>query len=37
MIAAGMAHAWTRDGALRDDLVTLETDARARRAGCLWG
>jgi endonuclease YncB( thermonuclease family) len=36
MIAAGMAHAWTRDGALRDELVALETEARNARTGCLW-
>ncbi len=36
MVAAGAAHAWTRDGALRDDLVALETETRARRVGCLW-
>jgi micrococcal nuclease len=37
MIAAGAAHAWTRDGALRNDLVALEAEARDRRSGCLWG
>jgi hypothetical protein len=36
MIAAGAAHAWTRDGALRDDLVALEAEARQARTGCLW-
>jgi micrococcal nuclease len=36
MIAAGAAHAWTRDGALRDQLVDVEANARARSAGCLW-
>ncbi len=36
MIAAGAAHAWTRDGALRDPLVALEAEARDNRIGCLW-
>ena len=36
LIAEGLAHAWTRDGALRDALVALETQARASRTGCLW-
>jgi micrococcal nuclease len=36
MIAAGAAHAWTRDGALRDELVALEEQTRLERVGCLW-
>jgi micrococcal nuclease len=36
MVAAGAAHAWTRDGALRDPLVALEAAARDSRIGCLW-
>ena len=36
LIAAGLAEAWRADGALRDDLVALEEDARAARRGCLW-
>jgi micrococcal nuclease len=37
MINAGMALAWTQDGALRDPLVALEAQARDLRRGCLWG
>jgi micrococcal nuclease len=36
LIAAGVAHAWTDDGALRDALVAVEAEARSTRAGCLW-
>jgi micrococcal nuclease len=36
MIADGAAHAWTSDGALRDELVTLEQQTRAQHTGCLW-
>jgi micrococcal nuclease len=36
MVRDGMAHAWTRDGALRDPLVALEAQARDARRGCLW-
>lgn len=36
LIAEGLAYAWTRDGALRDPLVTLEATARIERRGCLW-
>ena len=36
MIAAGAARAWTRDGALRDELLALEEQARVARSGCLW-
>jgi micrococcal nuclease len=37
MVHEGFAHAWTRDGALRDPLVALEAQARDARRGCLWG
>jgi micrococcal nuclease len=37
MIAEGLAHAWTSDGALRDPLVALEARTHADRRGCLWG
>lgn len=36
LIAEGLAYAWTRDGALRDPLVALESVARDEGAGCLW-
>lgn len=36
LIAEGLAYAWTRDGALRDSLVTLEATAHAEGRGCLW-
>jgi len=36
LIAEGLAHAWTEDGAYRDALVALEDEARAADAGCLW-
>lgn len=36
LIAEGLAVAWRDDGALRDDLVALEQEARAARRGCLW-
>jgi micrococcal nuclease len=37
MVRDGMAHAWTRDGALRDALVALEAESRDAGRGCLWG
>jgi micrococcal nuclease len=37
MIAEGFAVAWRDDGAFRDDLVTVEEQARAAGTGCLWG
>lgn len=37
LIAEGLAHAWTEDGAYRDDLVALEGEARQAGVGCLWG
>jgi endonuclease YncB( thermonuclease family) len=36
MLAGGGAYAWTRDGALRDELLALEAQARLDRTGCLW-
>jgi len=36
LIVEGLAYAWTRDGALRDALVALESTARSNRTGCLW-
>lgn len=36
LIAEGLAFAWTRDGALRDDLMAIEAEARAAGRGCLW-
>lgn len=36
MVGAGVARAWTEDGALRDTLVAIEDDARSARRGCLW-
>ena len=36
LITGGLARAWEADGTLRDQLVTLEEDARRERRGCLW-
>ena len=36
MIAEGLAHAWTADGALRVPLIALEDRARQGGTGCLW-
>jgi len=36
LVAAGAGHAWTRDGALRDELIALEAETRAAARGCLW-
>ena len=36
LVAAGLAVAWTSDGALRDQLVVIEETARSTGAGCLW-
>jgi micrococcal nuclease len=36
LINEGLALAWREDGAFRDALVALESDAQQRRAGCLW-
>jgi endonuclease YncB( thermonuclease family) len=36
LITEGVARAWRTDGALRDQLVELEDEARRERRGCLW-
>jgi micrococcal nuclease len=36
LISEGLAYAWTDDGAMRDQLVQLEAEARAAHRGCLW-
>jgi len=36
LIAEGLALAWTRDGALRDEFVAIEAETRAAGRGCLW-
>ena len=37
LVAAGMGKAWRRDGRFREQIVSLEDDARLHRRGCLWG
>jgi endonuclease YncB( thermonuclease family) len=36
LIREGLAVAWRGDGAMRDELIALEAEARAARRGCLW-
>ena len=36
LITEGLARAWRTDGALRDQLVEREEEARRERRGCLW-
>ncbi|MGE0227372.1 MAG: thermonuclease family protein [Dehalococcoidia bacterium] len=36
LVRQGAARAWRDDGAFRDILVALETNARREGAGCLW-
>ena len=36
LIAEGLAHAWTEDGAYRDQLIEVEALASAGDVGCLW-
>ncbi len=36
IVAEGLAHAWTSDGALRSAIIALEGRARAGHIGCLW-
>ncbi len=36
LIAEGFAHAWRQDGAYRDLMVSLETQAHSSGVGCLW-
>ncbi|MQA00567.1 MAG: hypothetical protein GEU80_14755 [Dehalococcoidia bacterium] len=37
LVIEGLARAWRGDGALRDELLALEDEARAAGTGCLWG
>ena len=36
LVATGLARAWDEDGALRDQLLAIEREARDARRGCLW-
>ena len=36
MLNEGLAVAWTEDGALRDELIAIENEARDANRGCLW-
>ncbi len=36
LVTEGAARAWRTDGALRDQLVELEDEAKRERRGCLW-
>jgi micrococcal nuclease len=36
MVAEGLAHAWTSDGALRRAIIALEARATQTHTGCLW-
>ncbi len=36
LVAEGFGEAWTRDGRYRDELITLEAEAREAERGCLW-
>ena len=36
LVSEGFAHAWTRDGRYRDQIVALENEAEAAGRGCLW-
>ena len=36
LISGGYAVAWTRDGQHVQQLMALESEARAARTGCLW-
>jgi endonuclease YncB( thermonuclease family) len=36
LVASGAVEAWRDDGAYRDDLVALESEARRAGRGCLW-
>jgi endonuclease YncB( thermonuclease family) len=36
LLEEGLAEAWTEDGALRDELVAIEQEARNANRGCLW-
>lgn len=37
LVREGYAAAWRDDGALRAELLELESEARAGERGCLWG
>jgi endonuclease YncB( thermonuclease family) len=36
LVAEGLAEAWRQDGQYKDQIVTLEAQARAENRGCLW-
>jgi micrococcal nuclease len=36
IVAEGLAHAWTSDGALRSAIIALEARAQTSHVGCLW-
>ena len=36
LVDEGLAEAWRKDGAFRDQLVDIEDEARDARRGCLW-
>jgi micrococcal nuclease len=36
LVAEGFAEAWRQDGRYRDQIVQLESEARAAARGCLW-
>ncbi len=37
MVIAGLAKAWTQDGAFKGQIKELEADASLHSRGCLWG
>ena len=37
LIDEGLATAWRRDGAFRDQLLAMEDESRDADRGCLWG
>lgn len=36
LVAEGLATAWQTDGALREQIVAIEAEARSEGRGCLW-
>ena len=36
LIAEGLARAWREDGMYKEQMISLEAQAQASRAGCLW-
>jgi endonuclease YncB( thermonuclease family) len=36
LVAEGFGNAWREDGAYRDVIIRLETEAQAAGRGCLW-